>query len=61
MNQENTSDTMKKIYTAPQTTAIRVQTEGMMAMSSYYDQVSSKPQLSDEKAWDDADWSDVEE
>ncbi len=51
---------MKKIYTAPQTTAIRVQTEGMMAMSNH-DQVSSKPQLSDDKAWDDMDWNDVEE
>ena len=60
MNKEKTSDTMKKIYTAPQTMAIRVQTEGMMALSAN-DELSSKPQLSDQKGWDEAEWSDVEE
>ena len=51
---------MKEIYTAPQTMVIRIQTEGMMALSTK-DEVSSKPQLSDQKGWDDAEWSDVEE
>lgn len=60
MNKEKRSDTMKKIYTAPQTMVIRILTEGMMALSTK-DEVSSKPQLSDQKGWDDAEWSDVEE
>lgn len=51
---------MKNIYTAPQTMVIRIQTEGMMALSTK-DEVSPKPQLSDQKGWDDAEWSDVEE